>query len=408
MWPFSKYFKSVPLLLQSFLSPIESVYVACAIAQVFIQLSIVWLIALYASGIGRFKAEGFIVCAAIITPLFQSNGFYTTMGIIDRSITYTFFYALPMVFILLLFLPFYRMFILKNKTHISLITKISLILISIPLALSGPLVSPIILLVISIALLSFWLSNLQKATGHFFSRCIKAIMMIDKFTLYFFLFLSIVNLYSLYVGTFNSENSPDALPINERFGLLLIGLQRMFTLNIGFTVLLSIVVINIIIVTASRKMTERGQIFVIVKFASILILLYILLLPFGGYRNYRPFIIRYDTLLPVTLVLVYLLSMISLQILNGSNSRLKKIYIPLLLSTLILFTVADKPFTNSNRCEKNALKKMESSSEQVIEFNKDCHIMDWTEITNPENSRTNAKMIHYWRITNQVKLYYQK
>ena len=408
MWPFSKYFKTVPLLLQSFLSPIESVYVACAIAKLTIQLLLVWLLAFYASGTGNLRESRFVVCAAIIIPLFQNNGFYTTMGIIDQSITYAFFYAFPMIFLLLLFLPFYRQFILKNQTHIGLLTRIALFLISIPLALSGPLISPIILLVTSLTLFSFWLSNLKKTTGHFFVRCIKAVSMIDTFTLCFFLYLSIINIYSLYIGSYNNENFAETIPLSERFYALPLGLQRMFTLNIGFAMLLTVVVISLLNILAVNKETVKRRTLTVLKFSSILILLYRLLLTLGGYRFYRPFIIRYDTLLPVTLTLIFLLTTFALQLLTESDSTIKKVYATWLVSVLIVFTITDHPFTNSNRCEKNALKKMAASSEQVIEFNKDCHIMEWSEITDPEKSRTNAEMIHYWRITDQVRLYYQK
>jgi hypothetical protein len=43
----------------------------------------------------------------------------------------------------------------------------------------------------------------------------------------------------------------------------------------------------------------------ILMWIGIFTFMYIMLLPFGGYRPYRPRIIRYDTFMPVTIALIY-------------------------------------------------------------------------------------------------------
>ena len=90
-WTFFTYFNRVPILLQSFVEPIESVYLACTIAKLFIQILILSLLALYIAGKRKIVSIDFLIAAVLVIPLFQTNGYRSYMGIIDPSITYTFF-----------------------------------------------------------------------------------------------------------------------------------------------------------------------------------------------------------------------------------------------------------------------------------------------------------------------------
>jgi len=66
------------------------------------------------------------------------------MGLIDKSITYTFFYALPLMLLLLFYVQFYVAIYLKKKARVGVASKISALLLTIILLFSGPLISPIV------------------------------------------------------------------------------------------------------------------------------------------------------------------------------------------------------------------------------------------------------------------------
>jgi len=154
-WSFYKYFNSVPLFLQNFTSPINSAYLSCGLAKTLIQVILIFILSLLISG-GILKFD-FLVAAILITPLFQTNGYRSYMGIIDPSTTYTFFYALPTILILIYFTPlFLKHFYgleLKRMKYIKYLW-IPLALIS---SLSGPL-NPGISLVISLLIFKYFLS----------------------------------------------------------------------------------------------------------------------------------------------------------------------------------------------------------------------------------------------------------
>jgi hypothetical protein len=106
-WTGYKYFRTVPFLLQKFVSPVDSIYLSCAIAKLFIQMLLVFLISLYASLSNSFNWKGCLFVSFLIIPLFQTNGYNSYMGVIDKSISYSFSYALPIACLLFYFLPFY-------------------------------------------------------------------------------------------------------------------------------------------------------------------------------------------------------------------------------------------------------------------------------------------------------------
>ncbi|HFA51149.1 MAG TPA: hypothetical protein ENJ95_19230, partial [Bacteroidetes bacterium] len=150
------YFKNVPLLLQKFTNPLDSIYLSCAIAKTGIQLFLIWLLARYISGEKNIFRKNFLLAAILITPLFQTNGYNISMGIIDKSITYTFFYALPLGLLLLFFLPFYKYWWEGKPLGFNIYTKAGLILLAIYLAFSGPLVPGVVLILCPSVLIYFF------------------------------------------------------------------------------------------------------------------------------------------------------------------------------------------------------------------------------------------------------------
>jgi hypothetical protein len=114
-WSMSKYFKSIPFVLQFAVDPITSIYLASAIMKILIQVLIIFMLASLISGSKNIFAREFIIAAFLVAPLIQVSGYYyLDMGIIDRSITYAMFYALPLGLLMLFFYPLHRQ---ENQTE---------------------------------------------------------------------------------------------------------------------------------------------------------------------------------------------------------------------------------------------------------------------------------------------------
>ena len=226
-WTFFTYFNRVPILLQSFVEPIESVYLACTIAKLFIQILILSLLALYIAGKRKIVSIDFLIAAVLVIPLFQTNGYRSYMGIIDPSITYTFFYALPSAVLLLFYLPFfydsvYGTALLKKKT-----VKILLFPLSIYIVFNGALNPGIILTITLLYGLRMYLTTDSNLS--FIKRLQHAFRAIPKVYLFYFSLISILSLYALYVGKNNSIFLDNTISLAERYSRIPQGLLRILT-----------------------------------------------------------------------------------------------------------------------------------------------------------------------------------
>ena len=107
-------FRNLPLFFQNFTDPIDSIYVSLAFASTMVQVVIIVLLAFYSVSTlniinkkNNLRFTNLVIAMVLITPLFQFHGYNNYMGILNLSLTYTFSYALPLIFILLYFLFFY-------------------------------------------------------------------------------------------------------------------------------------------------------------------------------------------------------------------------------------------------------------------------------------------------------------
>ncbi len=406
-WSFYKYFNSVPLFLQNFTNPINSAYLSCAFAKTIIQVVIIFMIALFISG-SIFKLD-FLLAAVLITPLFQTNGYCSYMGIVDPSTTYTFFYALPTILILIYFTPLF----LKHFYGLELKGIKYLKYLWIPLALisslSGPL-NPGISLVVSLLIFIYYFSqNLGKSdTKNGFSRLKFVIQNIPKDYYYYLIPITIFSLYSLFLGRFNSVDLDNQMPLSVLYSRLPEGIYYSFTQKLGFPILFLILVINTLIIHYKFRTPEGNKILNTFKWIGIFALIYILLLPLGGYRDYRPYILRYDTIIPITLSLMFVFAKTTMFIWSNFSNRNKYWYILLPVLVIFVFTNSDEPKFDKNTCERNAISQIAGSKEQIVKIDDNCTVLSWTIIENPQESELNTKLLKIWRIINEDKLYYQK
>lgn len=391
-WFMSAYFKNVPAFLQNFINPIASVYLSCALLKAVVQVLIGWMLAAYVSGTAKPARRGFLLAAILIFPLFQNADYRGTMGVIDGSVTYTCFYALPLGLLLLFFWPFVRAFRSGQRLQLPLFQKIMLAALAVVLALSGPLVAPVVLMV---CLLIGWsgLGQFSKIANTNFLPLV---------------FFGVLCIYSLYLGTFNVEGEAATVPIWERYARLPEGIFNQISLRLGLPLLLGLVAINAVFLK-KQKSEDATRILKILKWLALFCLLFILLLPLGGYREYRPNIIRRDTILPVLLCLMFCFCLTTSFLLKNLPQKFRKWYAAVIVLVLAIYTAADinpKIFTQ-NQCERDALKQIAASSDKVVKLDADCTVLAWHKITAPEASEWNAHLLQIWGVTEEVKLYFQ-
>ncbi|WP_400190222.1 M24 family metallopeptidase [Hymenobacter sp. B81] len=401
------YLRNVPLALQHFTNPINSIYMACAIAKTLIQAGLIFILSFYISNTAKPISKAFLFAAIIITPFFQTAGYHDQMAIIDRSITYTIFYALPLAGLLVYFLPFYKLLFTDSHTPITIEWNFALPVLAVILALSGPLIPAAASMMSgSVLLYLCWKSFSSSPEIPFITRTKVAISSIPKAVLWQLTFFVFCCLYSLYIGTFNLENV-DTISLTERYSKLGQGFWIELGQRAGFPLLLLCVIINLFIIRSMPRNKQTGRIIKAAQWLLILSALYILLLPLGGYREYRPYIIRRDSIMPVTLSLLYLIGTSTLYLINSIQARFKRVYLAALVGVIGFYSYTDQSNLKENNCEVDALRTIADSPEKIVHLESNCSVMNWGLMTDPNNSVEQAKMLHYWRITKEEKLYYQ-
>lgn len=406
-WAIKAYFENIPLVLQKFVQPIDSVYLACAIAKISIQVFLIYLLALAISGSKNFLKMDFIISAALVAPLFQTNGYRNYMGIIDSSPTYTFFYALPCALTLLYFLPFILQYYHKRNPAAQLLINLVWIPFALVISLSGPLNTGIALTFSLLAFIFITRRNfIQSNQQGIFNKLVNSIFMIPKGYWFYLLPISVFSLYSLFIGSYNLNNTSISLP--ELYSRLPLGIYYQFTQKLGFPVLFLALAVNIILINRNNKTLDGKKILTFFKWTGFFALVYIVLLPLGGYRDYRPNVLRYDTIMPITLSLFFLFGISTLYLFKKLTGKQKLWYIPMIVSILFLFTVADKAEFETNKCERTALKEISESNSEIVELDSDCNVLSWDKIRKPEDSELNSQLLTIWKITKDKKLYFNK
>lgn len=404
----SKYFKSVPIFFQKIVNPIESLYLSSAIIKILIHILMVYLLSALISKEKSVFNVKLLMVAALLTPLFQAYGYNRYMGIIDTSITYTFFYALPLLLLLLFFYHFYANIYSNEKTKHSIVTKILLSLLIIILPFSGPLISPIILIT-TILLVIYYLQNNRGSENnyHLIKKVFVAFNKIPKFILIFFIPISVLCIYSLLLGTYYSLSQTDTIPIIERYVRLPIGVYYQFTQKLGFPLLFILISVNFFIIKKYYYTNEGKKIITTLKWIGVFFLIYILLLPLGGYRAYRTNILRFDTIMPITICLFYFYGLSSFFLLkNMKNNRI--LYFTFIITFSLLFANADKLKLNENECERQALINIANSHKSIVELDNNCKVISWEVITDYKKSELNATLLYLLKVTPKKQLYQSK
>jgi len=258
-------------------------------------------------------------------------------------------------------------------------------------------------------MIAYWKCSFREANhSRSFQNFFNAFKNIPPFILFFFTFFCLVCLYSLYIGTFNAENDDNPLSIHDRYVRLPAGLYYLFTRKLGLPLLTVMIFLNAFLIRRIDS-TEAKRIISLLKWIAIFCIIYVLLLPIGGYRNYRPNIIRYDTMIPVTICMIFMYGYSTYFLLKqlSANTAWKRVYALGIVLVSLIFTTADKPTTGKNTCEKKALEQIVQSKEKIVHLTCDCTVMAWVKITDYHGSEANAELLKYLGILKEKKFYYQ-
>lgn len=402
-----KYFETVPIFLQKFVNPVDSIYLSCAIFKIIIQLFLIILLAIAITGKLNFLSIDFLIAAVLVTPLFQTEGYQSYMGIIDRSPTYTFFYAMPLALLLFYFTPFILQYFHKQKLKSHLLIYILWIPFALIICLSGPL-NPGIVIIFSFLVFINQISKnyIQSGKKGILTRFLSSVAGIPGNNWFYLLPISIISLYSLYIGSFNSNNVK--LPLIDLYSRIPAGIYNPLTKKLGFPVLLSILALNLAIIHKSFKNPEGRRISGIFKWIGIYTLIYILLLPLGGFRYARPYVLRYDTFMPVTVSLAFMFGISSLFLLKNLKGKKQILYILVVTGVLIFFNINDERQFSKNQCERSALKEISESADSIVRLKSGCNVLAWEKTSKPEDSELNARLLVIWKVTKSRKLYFNE
>ncbi|RIY08262.1 hypothetical protein D0T11_14560 [Hymenobacter rubripertinctus] len=396
------YFKSVPFWLQTFLSPLDSVYAACGLFSALVQALLLYVLAMYASGSGR-PGWRFWVLAALLTPLFQSAGYNGQMGIIDNSITYTFFYAYPLALLGLFYWPFYRAARHGEPLRLRWWQYALLLGLAVVLSFNGAII-PGVVAVLNAGICLWWLG---RQAGAWRRGAAMARVPWPAFSLLGL--IGLLCLYSLYIGRFELESEAALVSVAERYRLLPAGLNETLFRRPALPMLLGATLLNLLLAGRSRPATAQDR--WLRKAAlglGIFALAYVLLLPLGGYRHYRPLIVRHDSIMPVLLGLMTLYAATTYQLAGRLPGRSRRWYLGWTGALALFYTLSDNAWTYAdNSCQRQAIETLARATAPIVRLEETCPVLAWNALTDYHETYAQAAMLQYWGITKGFHLYYQ-
>ena len=293
------------------------------------------------------------------------------------------------------------------------------------LSFSGPLVSPLVILICPALILQQWMKHLRPSheprlavRKHF-----DALRAIDSYTLFLFSFFVSAVFYSLFIGLHNSENFLIVKPLSERYALFFHGILRTFAIFPGVTILFGFILVNLVILKGMGTPRALGQVKLSIWVLTVC-MVYLLLLPLGGYRAWRPYIVRYDTFMPVMLAFIFLFGQSTFYIVTHAPRIAKIAFLTPVLLMLTYFTLQDltitlptvnQPYQAKKKwqflayeCERKAMDKLAESSEKTVALSIDCTFMSWKRTREPWREELNTPLLRRWRVLSPEQTYYRE
>jgi len=406
----SLYFNNMPGFFQYLVSPINSIYYSAALAKCVAHLSLLLLLGAYVCGHFRVFQKDFLWTMVAAIPFLQTYGLSSRMGVIDQSITYAFFYIIPLIIIFALLYPLYRYFMGYRQAEVSFTLgwwTIPWLAILWIVAFWGPQSQVIMALIGGLGLLGLCLRGIREqktSTSQLFFYPFR-----PRYRQLSFLLLALVVFGGLgyLTGTQNTENV-SSLPLRETLIQAAKGIKFHFVES--WVIWLVAVFLGIHFYRINRMDSPKKKVWQKLFLMLLLgILIYMLMIPFGGYRSYRPFLYRYDLLIPVTISWIFLLLWTGrLVIQSWPYGRNKNIY--LICATLFLVTLhlQDLKIKDRNSCEKGHLYTLQTAEEYAITLPADCPILGWHPDDNRYYTDKKVELLRRWNIVKQPLIYTQE
>lgn len=355
-------------LVHSFIKdPVVSVYLMASLFAMLVHVMFLGISYVYIRLVRPMNGLLTLCCLCICTLFIQYGKYYHSIGIIDRSSSYIFFYAFPLLIFALYAYPFFKAY---QTANYKLPTWIHLMLIPLTfiVSFSCALIQPIVFIIAILSSIFFIYLPKDSRWNQFLK---------SNHIRFHFLFLLAVCLYAFYVTQFNVEKT-HINTLADRYFLLIKGIYYLFFYDTALIYMGIWIGINLFML---NKMNDasfkfyRNQLGLILLFS----ILYVGLLPFGGYRTYRPYIVRYDTFMPVTFALIYFIGITTIHILALNNTKYSKGYIGLIVLFIGIFTWVDRDLeSNHNKEQKEVLYILHHSSDTLINMPRHCNVGTWS------------------------------
>lgn len=390
-----QWFNHLPQAIQSFTSPVESIYIAAGMLKLLIHIVGVIAATLLARSIFRITNLWLAVVALLTSLCFQHSGYIHTMGMIDPAVTYAVAYGGTV------FLFFIWVWVTSRLIQrASILYQVLSYLILLVLSFAGAL-GPAMILVALVTYLIF----LRKTHGNI--RAVWQALTARQDLVVLAIGIVLLASYSLWLGSMNTENQISDLSIIERYLALPVGLFKMLSHNPGLLYLLLGLALNAWLL--SRFQNEQNKLFrQLLLWVGIFSVIFILLLPLGGFRDYRPYVVRRDTLLPLIFLLTFLFSVSSVLILSQQlTSRWKLISAAAIGAIAIIFFVVDIAPLGRNACQRGLIKQLQLSDASPTVLDSDGLLMTWDPVEKADESAYVSAVLVKWNILQDPTLFTQ-
>jgi hypothetical protein len=347
---------------------VKGIFLATACLDTFLLLFLMWMMLAIMK---QFIADNYVLyffVLAITSSFLQFNNYYGAIGLIDLSVSYVFYYALSLFGLAYYYLHFYKAYHQK-AVHFSIAKHILLIALTIYLSFAGPLVQPVVFIVSLLIGCCFIFGgnvsfNLFIKNKHFFFQLI---------------WMLLICLWAFYVSTFNTEKVI-GVSLVHRYYQLAKGIYHLFADSIAYFIISIYLIFNAIMLRKYCSAVWHQSIRYIYVLCILFISIYTLLLPLGGYRSYRPYIIRHDTLLPISLVVLFLIIYSFIANIQKSNAvYIKKICFACCIVFVSVFTISDRNLViKSSDNQIKVFKSMLVCNDTIFKMPHDANVGTWS------------------------------